>query len=393
MHQNPFIRPRIPVATTHEDIELWNRAAKEAFAPFVRRRRILAENRQEFRAELVNLLPILDDPALVKALLEGVRMCRKAIYLNSAASHAHQIAHFSDTCRADGNWLSLCAFTKSLGPNVDLADRVGQIMTRIDALAEGCLKPRIKYLFGFAYFLAHASHPARVSNFGECIENWPIGIASSLRRLMVDPIFGVSISQWRNIAAHRNYVRTGPDLFEATYGRKTRKTLAFSFAELEAVLAWSKRLLAVCRMASVIICLEFMPELQRLGLPDISIRFDAFMISLSHSLRMVGFTYVAEKQVDGQLAVFFEDDLKREPINAIVHASQVLDQLALASNSDIALRDIIKKVGIGLVTPEKKTYASALMDVDVALQWLSRKISQKQYVARINFWIAKEVVS
>ncbi len=108
---------------------------------------------------------------------------------------------------------------------------------------------------------------------------------------------------------------------------------------------------------------------------------------------MVGFTYVAEKQVDGQLAVFCEDDLKREPIHAIVHASQALDQLALASNSDIALRDIIKKVGIGLVTPEKKAYASALVDVDVALQWLSRKISQKQYVARINFWIAKEVMS
>jgi hypothetical protein len=266
-------------------------------------------------------------------------------------------------------------------------------MAGIDALAEGCLKPQIKYLFGFAYFLAHASYPARVRDFGEYIADWPIGITVGLRGLMVDPIFGVSISQWRNIAAHRSYVRTGTDLFQAIYGKKTKKTLAFNFAQLEAVLAWSKQLLAVCRMANVIICLEFMPELQRLGLPDISIRFDAFMVSLSHSLRMVGFTYAAEKQVDGQLAVFCEDDLKREPIHAIVHASQVLDQLALASNADIALRDIIKKVGIGLVTPEKKTYASALVDVVVALQWLSRKISQKQYVARINFWIAKKGMS
>jgi hypothetical protein len=142
-------------------------------------------------------------------------------------------------------------------------------------------------------------------------------------------------------------------------------------------------------MADVIVHIEFMPELQRLGLPEVSIRFDAFMISLSHSLRMVGFSYVGEKQADGELVVFYEDDLKREPKHAIVHASQVLDQLALASNSDIALRDSIRKVGIGLVTPEKKTYASASVPVDVALRWLSRELSQKQYIAQIAFWIER----
>jgi hypothetical protein len=389
MRRNSFIQPRIPVANTYSDIEIWNHAVKDAFAPFVRRRRILVESRQEFRAELVNLLPILDYPAFTKALLEAVRMCRKAIYLNSAASHAHQIAHFPDTSRADGNWLSLSASTKPLGEDADLADRVTQTMAGIDALAEGCLKPRIRWLFGFAHFLAHGSYPARARDFGEYIANWPAGIARNLRGLMEDPIFGVSISQWRNIAAHRSYLRAGPHFFQATYGKKVKRTLTFDFAQLQAVLAWSKQLLAVCRMADVIVHIEFMPELQRLGLPEVSIRFDAFMISLSHSLRMVGFSYVGEKQADGELVVFYEDDLKREPKHAIVHASQVLDQLALASNSDIALRDSIRKVGIGLVTPEKKTYASASVPVDVALRWLSRELSQKQYIAQIAFWIER----
>ncbi|MGB7602483.1 MAG: hypothetical protein WBM24_19425 [Candidatus Sulfotelmatobacter sp.] len=392
VQRNPFVQPRIPAANKHADIEIWNRAVKESFAPFVRRRRILAESRQELRAELINLLPILDHPGLVKALLESVRMCRKAIYLNSAASHAHQVVHFSDTSRADDNWLGLCASMKPLDANADLADRVTQAMTGIDALAEGCLKPRIKCLFGFAHFLAHAYYPSRVRDFGECIADWPTGIAGTLRGLMKDPAFGISISQWRNIAAHRSYLRTGPDIFQGAYGKKVRKTFTFNFAALQEVLAWSKQLLAVCRMANVIIYTEFMPELLLLGLPDISLRFDAFVVSLSHSLRMVGFTYFAEKQANGELAVLYQDDLKREPKHAIVHASQVLDQLAVVSNSDVALRSVIKKVGIGLVTAEEIMYASASVDVDVALRWLSREISQKQYIAQIDFWIAQGAV-
>jgi hypothetical protein len=387
IQRNPFVKPAIPPANSHRNIELWNQAVKENFSPFVRRKRILKGNRKEFRTELMNLFPILQSGELIDALLDAVRMCRKSIYRDSAASHSHQIAHFEDTSRADGHWLSLCASSRQLDPDAGLEDKVSFTLRQIDSVIEGCLKPHLRSLFGFAHFLAHGNNPTRVRDIGECVADWPRGIAPKLAPLMKDKNFGISISQWRNIAAHRTHARIDSTRFRATYGKKVKKTVEFDLAELERIFEWSRGVLAVCRMANVITYLEFMSELHCMGLPNVPVRFDAFMISLAHSLRTVGFTYAAERRDGHQLAVLFEDDLCRESRHAIIHLSQVLDEVALVSNSDVALRDVVKRVAVALVSKEKTAYASAAVDVNVALQWLSRRLSQKKYVSKIDFWI------
>lgn len=389
MRRNPFIFPRVPVATSHADIETWTRATKEAFAPFVRRRSVLVKHRDIFRTEFVNLIPVIDHPPSARALKEAVRMCRRAIYIDPQAAHAHQIKLFSETSHADSHWLALVTSTKQLDLNADLADRAAQLMALIDGIAEGCLKARITYLFGFAHRLAHGVFPLEMHDFGRCIAEWPVGVAPNLRRLMEDPIFNLPISQWRNIAAHRSYRRIGPDLFEATYGRaKVKKSVNLSYGQLDEILAWTKQVLGVCRMANVIIDIEFMRELRRHGLPDPALRFDAYVMTLSHSMRMVGFTYFGEIQSNKQILVLYRDDLSRNPRDAIVHASQVLDQLALASTSDITLQDTIEEVGIGLVASEGDTYASAVVKVEAALKKLDQELSLEEYIHQIDFWLS-----
>lgn len=385
---NTFIESRIPIASTHRDIEAWTEAAKQAFSPFVRRKRVLWNWREIFRTELVNLTPITEDPTLSAALLEAVRLCRKAIYASPSKAYAHQIAMFSETAIADYRWLNLCASIKIMDADTDLADRAAQHLASIGTFSEGCIKPRVQYLFGFAYYLTEGVYPTRSSDFGTCIANWPFGQAPTLKKLYSDPIFGVPISQWRNIAAHKDYRRTGANLFEASYGRANPRTIHFSFEELESVLVWAKNLLSVSRMANVIIDIEFMPELKREGLSEPDVRIDARMISLAHNLRMVGFTYVVERNEHGKLALVFTDDLKRNARDAIIHLSQALTQLALAASSDVALRDEITEVGVDLCTKNKKVYASAHVSIDAALRHMDHKLTQQQYIHQIQFTFA-----
>ncbi len=392
MRRNPFIDPRIPVASSHTGIEAWTDAAKEAFAPFVRRRSVLVRHRDLFRTELVNLYSVLDHPPSARALREAVRMCRRAIYTDPPRAHAHQINVFPDTSQADGRWLALFMSTKPLDSDADLADRAAQVMDLIDGIAEGCLKPRMFYLFGFAHRLSRGVYPNGDYDFGRSVAEWPAGATPTLRRLMDDPIFGLSISQWRNIAAHRSYKRIGPDLFEATFGKgKNKKSINFDYGRMESVLSWIKQLLAVCRMANVIVDIEFMPELRRHGLSHAALRFDAFMITLSHNMRMVGFTYLGEIRGGNRLTVLYLDDLSRDPTDAIVHASQVLDQLALVSTWDLALRDEIEEVGIGLVTAQGEAIATAVVKVDAALKRLDRQLSLEEYIDQIEFWLAPDL--
>lgn len=264
-------------------------------------------------------------------------------------------------------------------------------MALIAQFAEGCIKPRLHFLFGFAKFLNNGAYPTQSQDFGSYIANWPLRLAPKLKSLFYDPIFRVPINQWRNIAAHKDYRQIGANIFELHFGKTNPTTCQFTFEQLELVLVWAKGLLSVCRMAEVIISIEFMPELKQAGLQNPIIRFDAWMIGLSHNLRMVGFTYISELQDGGELKIMFSDDLQRSPRDAIIHLSQALTQIALAVSSDVGLQDNVTTVGVALCTKDEKEYASAQVSVDIALQHMNRNLTQKQYIYEIEFSFAEEV--
>lgn len=390
MRRNMFVSPRIPPAISPSDIEFWTQATHTAFRPFVRRRAVLTQHRHVFRVELLNLLPILADARLTDALLESVRLCRMAIYSAPRESFAHQIALFPETSQADERWLSLVASTIFLDPSADLADRASQLMTVLDTMVEGCLRPRLAFLFGFAHCIRTGAFPEQKMDLGMYIAQWPDGLADGLRGLMNDPFFGLPISQWRNIASHKNYRRVGHDLFEATYGKNQPKSIQYSFSQLQAIVEWVLQLLAVCRMAQVIIDIEFMRDLKRMGLRELPIRLDAFLIGISHNLRMVGFSYVGEERDVASYEVLYHDDLVRNPRDAMIHASQILDQLSLAVSSDIGCGGSVQRVSIGLLSSEGVKFASASVDVEMALRFLDRDLTLEQYANRVDFWFAPD---
>jgi hypothetical protein len=118
------------------------------------------------------------------------------------------------------------------------------------------------------------------------------------------------------------------------FGRKQPTHKRITPAELKRVVQWAASSHLTVRMANVIIYLEYLKEIQALGLPGLRIRFESAMVGVCHNLNIVGFkcgSYGGERDV---FRLKLQDRLDRPVRNAIIHASQALDQISCALEDD-----------------------------------------------------------
>ncbi|MDZ4194253.1 MAG: hypothetical protein U1D65_19885 [Pseudomonas sp.] len=196
-----------------------------------------------------------------------------------------------------------------------IQDRAYQLFSKIDGVAKGCFKPQLQILFSFDQRDAEQLWPSNVGqmDFGALVAGFPTRLRAQVPQLLADPDLSISINQWRNIAAHKNFRLVGPRTIEITYGKGAIQTRSLGLHRLRKVWHWLLRAHTAVRLANTITYIEHMEELHSLGIPTPDIRLFTKLINIAHSLSTVGFktTGQQDKKRVGVLMVI--DRLNRPP--------------------------------------------------------------------------------
>jgi hypothetical protein len=367
-------------------VDDWNSAVISMFSPYVRRKSVLRSQRELFRAELINLAQVQiapNGPALLTAL---VRTYRRAIYADRDASLRFLVDRFLDVGRSGQNWITLAVTHEPLSRDYGLIERVAQKFATLDTILEGCYKPHAVIASGFGEWKRRRSIPADIGthDFGNLLTLLVPAYGRKAEGLTRDPFYSVEFNQWRNIAAHKSFRVVTRSSIEVMYGRR-RHVKRITYAALNRLLRSAVGALSIVRMASTLIYLEFMPELGAIGLPRATISLEAQMVRLCHNLFVVGFRclrYVGEGK---SFVLELEDRHDREPLESVIHASQVLDQLGMALEFDSTRSSRYTTVAVRVLDRAGGYAGGASIGLDDVIAATKRTISEKERLTRTTF--------
>lgn len=379
---------QLPRSITRED---WCAATRSAFAPYIRRRRQLTKHIDSFHGELRNLARIALFPEYTNLLSWCLRLHRRVIKMDRPSAYRSLIKLLANMQASDDRWLNMFATSAPLEADAAIHDRVYQLFSTIDGVAEGCFKPQLQILFSFAQVDNGKPWPDDVAklDFGSLVGEFPRTLRNEVPVLLADPDFSVPINQWRNIAAHKTFRLVGPRTVEVSYGKENVQVRRFGFHRLRNVWGWLLRIHTAVRLANTITFIEHLHELNSLGLPRIDIPLSATLLNVGHGLSTVGFESMGWQctRRDGILAV--GDRLGRTPQHALIHASQLLDQLSVGILLDPSTRGSVDRAGISLFLKDGSRFGTALVSVQVADAFTRREISLTEYTRQIQWVIEK----
>lgn len=365
----------------------WNAAVRLYFGPFIRRKSVLHEYREVLRTELVNLAKILPFSAYTELLGVIARQHRRMLYQDRAGSLEFLRDQFEDVGRSSQRWMSLFLTRPPLAPTASLYDRAQRIFDDIDGILEGAYKPQLRVACGFCTRERKGFFPTDIGqrDLGLLDANMVEVMGSRAALLIRDPEHGISMNQWRNIAAHKSFeVRTSRSI-EIGWGRKVLRTKRITFASLRRVLHWTARCYTTVHLANLITYLEFMNELGRLGLAQPTLRLESSLTGLCHNLHVVGFECRSWEGRKRRFVLSLRNRLPRPISTAVIHASQALDSLSMALESDPLQHDRFDHVAVELLDTDDTVIGSAEVRVTDAIAATKREISQREFVARIRF--------
>ena len=368
-------------------VEERNSAVKQLFGPYVRRKSILRRDRESFRTELVNLAEIEAVPDYSDLLRRILRKYRSIIRADHDAALEFLVRCFESTSRADEHWMSLFMTLHPIAQNSRLYDQVFQKFAILESILEGCYKLQLRVVFGFAARDRTGQFPSDVvgRDFGNLLSFIAEAYSSRAHLLIEDPEYGIPVNQWRNIAAHKTFTITSGDAIEIRYGRSTPRSEYIDVITLDQIINWAKRCLATARMANVIIFLEYMTELRTIGLPTVPLRLESYLVTLCHNLAIVGLECTGYTEERDVFVLSLRDRLGRTFRDAIIHASQVLDQISAALEDDPTTRHRFQSSVVRLLDGQGKCVASALIKVDDTIASVEGKLSLKERLERTRF--------
>lgn len=373
-------------------VDDWNSAVASMFGPYVRRRSVLRSQRELLRSELINLARIQvapNGPALLSML---VRTYRRAIYADRDTSLSFLVDRFLDIGRSDQNWITLAVTNEPLSCAYGLSERAAQKFAILDTVLEGCYKPHAVIAAGFGEWKRGKSIPADIGtrDFGTVLSLLVLAYGRRAERLVGDPFCGIEFNQWRNIAAHKSFRVVTRSTIELVYGRQ-RQVKRITYAALERVLRSAVETLSIARMASTLVYIEFMPDLCAIGLPRATISLESQMVGLCHNLFVVGFRCVHYGGEGKSFVLELEDRLDREPLESVIHASQILDQIGAALKFDPTRSSRYTTVAIRMLDRTGAYAGGASISLEDVLAVAKGALSQKERLARTTFDFADRV--
>jgi hypothetical protein len=374
-------------AVPEAGIEDWDGAVRKHLGPYVRRKSIFSRDRELLRAELLNLAKIEPFSECTTALRIILGKYRAAIRAQPAASLGFLANRFEEIARADEHWMNLFMSQEPIPEHSRPHDHAFRIFTMLDSILEGCYKLHLRVVFGFASHSQTGHFPADAgsADFGQLCSPIEAAYSWKARFLVEDPANKIAANQWRNIAAHKSFMVVSESALEVRFGKGSVKTQLIAFSALGDLVEWARRCLDTTRLANVIICLEYLKELKDIGIPDTPIRLESFLTMLCHNLGIVGLECRAFDEEQESLVVTVQDRLGRNFVAAIIHASQVLDQISTAVEQDRSTAQRLKRAEIRLVDLDGKYIASASIRIEDALDWSLGKLTMKERLAKTQF--------
>lgn len=267
--------------------------------------------------------------------------------------------------------------------DLDLEECRLEASRSIGGLVEGCLKPQLQALL----------HQVRVrrgkrASFADIAALKLGNIVQELSNLLENPElvapppWGVSLSQWRNIAQHHDSVVEG-DCVVCRYNiGQHEASIRLSREDLVAVIVRLQQVLAAIRAARSIVVLENLDRLTGRVEPQ-GLRPDVAVFHIATAIATQGFEVVDFETGDSQVVLSVSDATQTPSIRRMIHASQFVvpvwqafprDSVVvryLDTAGDVALTATAagvdcERVGSGDVPFEE---LASLIQLDVADKW------------------------
>jgi hypothetical protein len=369
-------------------IEDWNATVRTEFSPFFQTPEIIDKHRELLRIELMNLARISPFKEYVELLSWTIQLYRTQINSDKHNCINHLAKNIFQTIKSDSVWISLFQTHINSDSFDSLHDSVYQILRDIDTILEGCYKPHFQILYAFATKSVNGLFPSdkKRLDFGEMRADFPKSLQSQARLYLENPETHLPVNQWRNIAAHKTFKVLSETEIELQYGMDIPpKVQVVSPETLNKVLHWITQIHATVRLASVIIYLEYTDDIRPLIGSQPDLRMESWLISLCHSLSIMGFECQAINESSQTFILAIANKSDRAPEEALAHSSQVLDQLSLALELDPVKKGKYEFCAISLVDPTGHNLASATVKITDALDWIAGKLSMEDYANKVTF--------
>ena len=365
-------------------VEEWNDLIKKIFLKYFNNEKKLIENKEILRTELINYIKIYRNNDYIDLLDKIHTIFQNCIKSNKKKSLEIWLENFENIVRTDDRYLSY--FIQQ--PNVDeftKKDFAMYYFKAIDEIIEGCYKPRFHHFYQFYQFKKNPTlENVHNNDFGKSVTDEKF-IGFDI--LIKDPIYCITVNQWRNIASHKDY-KISKDTIEIKYGVRRDKIKVISHEELKDIVFWLRDVYGSLRLAEVLISLNYMKDIMRLekaNNTNIEIRSEASLLHIVHNLQIVGFKFdsIIESEQTFTLNLFVKNnnDIKE----SIIHATQVFSRIACALDDDEEQKGKFTDLRINIINKEKEILANAMIDIKSCLKFAHHKLSQKELIYKIRF--------
>jgi hypothetical protein len=382
MDQNEYLKSL--VFTDEFSVEDWNSLLSLKLKKYFRTEALYEKNKEILRTELLNYIQFCEKENYFNLFTETIAEINLAISSNTNLAIEKLAYFFDDMSNTDMKWTAN-VMTQPDYPSLSERDKLFYIFTMIGEILEGCFKPRFRFLYEIVSFSNDLIFPnTSKMDFGQLISGFAESKVSIYQLYLMDPIFGIATSQWRNIAAHKTF-KIEYNQIVVTYGKKNLKTETLQYVQLYELLEWVKQMYRVLRLSQVLVSLNYIKEIvDKLGGTDkIKIRFEGALLHLVHNLQIVGFEFIKSQEVGSTFSITLKKKLNDELKFSIIHASQCLDQLSCSLHDDEFTRNRFVTAKVIVVDIDNDCAASASVNIKTALDKTHNKMSQEEYISNI----------
>ncbi len=374
--------------TNEFSVEDWNSLLNTTLRVYFRTQEVFDGNKEVLRTELFNYFKFHKNEVLFSLFVETFRELQLAIEDNKVLAIKELAKDFYEVSDTDLKWMTNF-LTHPEHSKFSEHDKIYFYFKVIDDIVEGCFKPRFTLFYRFVLYNINKTYSdTSKSDFGKLINEFPVSKVARYNLYLKDPIFGIHINQWRNIAAHKSF-SIQKDNITVSYGKKSIKTENISYDGFYKTLDWIINVYTVLRFSEVLIDLNFIEDIVKElgGTNKIKIRFESSLVHLVSNLQIVGFEFVKSEEENDVFSITLKKKANDELKSSLIHASQCLDKLACSVYDDEFTKDKFKCVRVYVVDLELSQTMSATVSIEIALKKVYRKLTQKEYISNITFSI------
>ncbi len=370
----------------------WNTLIKLKLGSYFINDSLFEKNKEILRTEIINYIRFSEKSDYLRLFEWTYNLLKECISIDKQEAIKIFANSFQDMSNTDLKWMTN-VLTQPDTTHFSERDKISYYFKIIDETIEGAFKPRFKLLDKLVNLKLRQPIIDNSSfDFGKLIRDFPIQFKNHICLFLKDPIFSVSINQWRNIAAHKSYTINKNNII-VEYGRSNIQTLTISIEDFYKIVYWTQDIYRVIRLAQVLTDLNYIEEIvaELGGTENINVRFESSLLHIVHNMQIVGFEFVSTEELSDTFSLNMKGKKNHNIKSSLIHASQCLDQLSCAIYDDKFVRDNFKNTQINIVDDELNKVGSAIIPIEIALKKAKNEISLDEYIGSMNFEIKNSI--